>query len=261
MTALNQSPFLYALGWAIAGSLWQMALLWIIYQVCFNIHRKVGPSLRHLVSTSFLMAGFVWFCISLVQKYVEQSALQQYMTAMPTLDDPATAAKLSLSFTTSGWNTITALADQYLPYISAAYLFVLGFLGIRLVNAFLYSQKLRTSGLLEIDKDWIELVREYGNKIGIKRNIRIYLSKWIDVPATIGYLKPIILLPIAAFNHLSVQQVEAIVLHELSHIRRNDYLINILVSVISEIVVLITTRMTEMTEKVSEIAPIRNSGY
>src|SRR5205823_1023949 len=54
----------------------------------------------------------------------------------------------------------------------------------------------------------------------------------VSSPVTIGYLKPIILLPVAALNHLSTAQVEAVLLHELSHIRRYDYLINLIVSVI-----------------------------
>jgi hypothetical protein len=55
----------------------------------------------------------------------------------------------------------------------------------------------------------------------------------VTSPVTVGYLKPIILIPVAALSNLSTQQVEAILLHELSHIRRYDYLVNFVVSVIS----------------------------
>jgi beta-lactamase regulating signal transducer with metallopeptidase domain len=54
----------------------------------------------------------------------------------------------------------------------------------------------------------------------------------VKSPLTIGYLKPLILLPLASINNLTVQQVEAVLLHELSHIKRFDYLVNILVSII-----------------------------
>ena len=51
-------------------------------------------------------------------------------------------------------------------------------------------------------------------------------------PVTIGFLKPIILLPVAALNSLTPQQVEAVLLHELSHIRRYDYLINLVITLV-----------------------------
>jgi beta-lactamase regulating signal transducer with metallopeptidase domain len=235
MNALYHSPFLYALGWAIASSFWQMALLWIIYQLCFSVQSRIKPFLKHLAATGFLMAGFVWFCISLLQKYMEQESLQQYIASLPALNDTSGTNAPATFFSATGWNNILATADQYLPYISAAYLLVLLFLAFRLVNAYLYSQQLRTTGLLPVEACWKNLVEKYSQRIGIGRGVRIYLSEWIDVPATLGYLKPVILLPLATFNHLSMGQVEAILLHELSHIRRNDYLINIMVSVIETI--------------------------
>jgi len=65
--------------------------------------------------------------------------------------------------------------------------------------------------------------------------VLVYLSDLVKSPMTIGYIKPIILLPVAALNNLSTQQVEAILLHELSHIRRYDYLINLIISIINTI--------------------------
>jgi bla regulator protein blaR1 len=59
------------------------------------------------------------------------------------------------------------------------------------------------------------------------------MSELVSSPVTVGYLKPIILLPAAVISNLSTQQVEAILLHELSHIRRYDYLVNFLVSIIT----------------------------
>ena len=65
--------------------------------------------------------------------------------------------------------------------------------------------------------------------------MRTYFSRHVDTPMMIGFFKPVILLPLATMNHLSVQQFEAILLHELAHIRRNDYLLNLLQSVVDTI--------------------------
>ena len=66
--------------------------------------------------------------------------------------------------------------------------------------------------------------------MGIKKDVRMWFSDLVDTPLTIGFWKPVILLPVAAINHLSLQQAEAIILHELNHIKRNDYFINFLIA-------------------------------
>jgi hypothetical protein len=68
--------------------------------------------------------------------------------------------------------------------------------------------------------------------LGITKKVKVVVSKLVNSPVTIGYLKPMILLPVAAMNQLTTAQVEAILLHELSHIRRYDYLVNLIVSII-----------------------------
>ncbi|WP_315815976.1 M56 family metallopeptidase [Paraflavitalea speifideaquila] len=68
--------------------------------------------------------------------------------------------------------------------------------------------------------------------MSIPKKVNIWLSSRVDTPLTVGFWKPIILLPIAAVNNLTIQQTEAIILHELNHIRRNDYLVNLLIACI-----------------------------
>jgi hypothetical protein len=76
-------------------------------------------------------------------------------------------------------------------------------------------------------------VQKISGQLNIGKKVFVYISELVTSPVTIGYLKPIILLPVAALSNLSTQQVEAILLHELSHIRRYDYLVNFIVSIIS----------------------------
>ena len=66
--------------------------------------------------------------------------------------------------------------------------------------------------------------------MGIRPAVSAWLSSKVDVPLTLGHLKPVILLPVAMINHLTPQQVEAILVHELAHIRRHDYLLHLAVT-------------------------------
>ena len=61
MTGIGQTNFLNALGWAVINSLWQMALLWVLYQV-INAMVKTRSSHKSLLATFFLFTGFTWFC-------------------------------------------------------------------------------------------------------------------------------------------------------------------------------------------------------
>ncbi|MCC6290100.1 MAG: M56 family metallopeptidase [Chitinophagaceae bacterium] len=236
MTALYDSPFLIALGWTIASSLWQAALLWLIYQVINSGESRVSPALKHTVAASFLFIAFAWFGITFVQNYNEVAALKQSLENV--VNSNITLAQALFSISTaevSAGSRIATVFNNFLPYLSAAYLMILLILLIKLTKAYIFSVQLKTQGLIELDNQWLQFVDKYALSIGIKRKIKVFLSEKIDVPATMDFLKPIILLPVATFNHLTIPQVESVLLHELAHIRRNDYLVNIAASVIETV--------------------------
>src|SRR5258708_100504 len=69
--------------------------------------------------------------------------------------------------------------------------------------------------------------------LNIAKTVKVGLSKLVDVPCMVGFFKPVILLPFTLATYLSAEEIEAILLHELAHVRRNDYLINLPQQVIS----------------------------
>lgn len=235
MTALYHSPFLIALGWTIAASLWQTALLWLLYQLVSNIFLKNNPALKHTAAVFLLFASFTWFGVTFVQHYTDITGLSKSLAELSAKDSNAAQTLLEITAANYPDTRILDTLNVYLPYFSTAYLIVLLVLSIKLCNAYVYSRQLRTKGLIEVEKHWENFVVRYAKQIGIARQVKIYFSEYIDVPATLDFLKPVILLPVAAFNHLTTQQVESILLHELAHIKRNDYLINIIVSVVETI--------------------------
>jgi Zn-dependent protease with chaperone function len=231
MTSLSGSAFLQALGWAIAGSLWQMALLWTIYQLCFGVWRNIRASVKTGAATLLQFVGFGWFLTSLVGHYWKIKVMPHTVSSYASAYEIPVQEHHPLFYV----NRILAWSEHYLPYLSGAYLLVLAFLLVRVVKAYRHVQEVRTEGLSKIDPKWRVYVQQLAHRIGIHRDIRIWLSEKIDIPATMGYLKPLILLPIASFNHLSTEQVEAIILHELAHIKRNDYLLNLILTVMDTV--------------------------
>jgi beta-lactamase regulating signal transducer with metallopeptidase domain len=70
--------------------------------------------------------------------------------------------------------------------------------------------------------------RRLMRRLHIGRAVRFLESTTVDVPTVIGWLRPVVLLPVSTLAGLTPQQVEAILAHELAHIRRHDYLVNLL---------------------------------
>ena len=67
-------------------------------------------------------------------------------------------------------------------------------------------------------------------RLGIRRPVRLLESARVQVPVVIGALRPVLLLPASALTGLAPAQVEAVLAHELAHIRRHDYPVNLLQS-------------------------------
>jgi len=231
MQTFLQSAFLQALGYAIANSLWQVAFLWLIVVLINNIGR-LSSSKKYFAGIVAQFTGFVWFLCTLEFYYSRcKQALEIPVTASLN-NNHAYVLEPSINNFSSAILYFSVKAEQLLPYLSIAYLCMLFFLFIRLSRAFYSTQQIRKNGLQKADIELRLFVKRTAAYLGIKKEIKIYFSKLIKSPLTIGFLKPLILIPVASINHLTTDQLEALLLHELAHIKRADYLVNILQSII-----------------------------
>lgn len=225
MALLGQSAFLKALGWALLNSIWQMAALWVVYLVLSaSLRKQLTAHVKHSLSILLLGAGSLWFAITLAVKYFDYSS-QPTIIAVEGQEE-----NLSGMIGSSLQNLEAAL-----PYFSSLYLIAIVFLFFRFVLQYRYTKHVSTQSIHKLQPQFRLYVRTIAERMGIKKNIHVWLSEIVDTPMTIGFWKPVILMPIASVNGLSTQQVEAILLHELSHIKRNDYLVNLLVTTIDVI--------------------------
>ena len=210
--------FLQALGWAVLNSLWQMAFLWVIFHVVlsFGINK---PAAKSRLATILLSTGFVWFMYTLIfHWFIDPDSIKRSLLAIGSFETGNTV-----------WNEKLQLI---LPYASVAYLLLLILPTIQFIRNYKFVRLIRTRGLSKCNVDLRIFVQRFAERMGIHKPVHIYISDLISSPVTIGFLKPIILMPIAAINNLTVKQVEAVLLHELAHIRRHDYFINLLINFI-----------------------------
>ncbi len=221
MTAIGESNFLHALGWAVLNSLWQMSLLWVVYNLITGIIRPITSLKKSSLAATLIIAGFAWFIYTFFSILTGSSS-----------SEAAISTNL-LSIT--GNEELNTWLHVTLPVASIIYLLLLVFPILHFGKNYRYVQLIRNSGLSKINVEWRMFVRKVSAQMGIKKPVHIWVSELVSSPVTIGYLKPVILVPLAAINHLTTQQLEAVLLHELSHIRRYDYLINLIINFIQTI--------------------------
>ncbi|HEX8607740.1 MAG TPA: M56 family metallopeptidase, partial [Pedobacter sp.] len=126
-------------------------------------------------------------------------------------------------------------AENIFPYMVSIYGFGL------LIQLFILSQGYRKLNILrnesheQVPESWQIILNNLINELGLKRVVKFRLSTMVNVPLVLGYFKPIVLFPVALVAQLDVKQVEAILIHELGHIRRNDYLLNLIKTAVETI--------------------------
>lgn len=191
--------------------------------------RKASARVRHnlLVSALVVFAGavFVSFITQLLQ-------IQPSPASYTTLADNVPFADLT--------ETVSAPATDYIRIIyffrEYADVIVLLWALIVVLKAFQLMTGLQSLSILKrkeistVGDEWEERVRLLAKQLGIQRVVRIAASGIAKVPMVIGHLKPIILIPAGLITSLSPASIEAILVHELAHIRRRDWLVNLLLS-------------------------------
>jgi beta-lactamase regulating signal transducer with metallopeptidase domain len=223
MQVLTHFPLLKALGWALFNSLWQMAALWLLYRLIIAIFHTVAADVRHGLALLFLVIGACWTGATFVAASLFSDTGNN--TWLSVLSPEQSAPALF-------WHTGKTLMDTTLSFGSTLYLVVLAGLILRYISHYWHTRKLTRSGLVAMPAEFRVFVKATALQLNIGKPVRAWLSHLIDVPLTLGFLKPVILLPAAMITQLSPHQVEAILIHELGHIRRKDYLLHLVVTVL-----------------------------
>ncbi|MCU7549159.1 M56 family metallopeptidase [Chitinophagaceae bacterium LB-8] len=247
MPVISYSAFLQALGWAALNSIWQAGLIWCLLWI-INYFIDPSPQKKYILSITCILVSFLLFFGNIF--YFLNYNHHLFVSAIG-------SSNIKLS---SEWLTII------LNSASIAYLLLLLFPIYRLYENWYSLKELKLGGLQKVDFEKRLFVQKTAKLLGIKKEVTLFISEIIHSPVTIGFIKPIILLPIASFNHLSLPQAEAVLLHELAHIRRYDYLMNILICIAYTILyfnpfVKLFVRMAETSREESCDQMVLQFGY
>jgi len=205
------TQFAYSFCLAMLHSLWQAALLCLLY-VTANavIQKNTAPLAKRNFLYIAITAQLLLF-VSTFFIYFSDS------TGFGALAESIQSIARSIN-----GESIKILT----PWIFSLYLFIITGKLLKAVSGW-YSFKQQFKVGLQRPAVELKLFTELkAYQFGIKRKVKLWLSTSVQTPVTFGYFKPVILLPVALLNNISTRQAETLILHELTHIRTNDYLLN-----------------------------------
>ena len=217
------------LGITIIHSLWQGLLIYFLLRIALLFTASLSSSRKYTMAVTSLLAITAWFAYTLVNEIqvYDWLAKPTSLSNMPlVLELPANLRQINEQTMRYYYSF-----EKYLPYVTLLYVAGLLLNGTRLILA---RKKLNAiKQTMSIAVPLQQQMSRFADKLNITQKVTVGLSNMVDVPCITGYFKPIILLPFTLSTYLSSEEIEAILMHELAHIKRNDYLINLLQQVIT----------------------------
>ncbi|MBC6109515.1 M56 family metallopeptidase [Pedobacter fastidiosus] len=212
--------FIKAFGWSILNSLWQSAIIYgVLFIVLFSLP-KLAAKYKHNLAFGSIVLMSLCFVYNFINQLQQGAGKALATTNIQNIQAYQYFNNLPQSFSSK--------AEQYFPIVVAFY--IIGIILQLFIIAKGYGQlsKFKKESLSAIPNSWKDIFDQVTNHLKINKSIKFHLSSIVNVPLVIGYLKPVVLFPLALVNQLDEDQVEAILIHELSHIRRNDFLLNLI---------------------------------
>ena len=265
-------PFVEKLGWALLHFVWQGAVVAVLFGIVLLLMRRASANSRYLVACGGLVVMAALPAVTIVMlpdretlpvAEINPRDVAESLDPLPTKPTASGAVPIisssilpadAFTILLDSTNTVIPIESKsalavsvpplplaqrcevflrpWLPSMIVVWLLGVVALAMRLLLTWIQVRRLETRGVLPTEPEHVRMMQQLASRLGVRRIVRLLESSLVEVPTVIGWLKPVILLPIASVNALTVSQLEAILAHELAHIRRADYVVNLLQSLI-----------------------------
>lgn len=228
--------FVRALGWTILHSMWQAFFIHACLRIVLKLWPQAGARIKYSLSLLSLSGIFTWFLATL---YIHIQRLHEAKEAL---------AQIGGTISLQGNTPLPAVypsqdplvwlfpnLELCFPFLVTLYIIGITIMTVKLLSDLFQLHKIRTARIASMGPAWEKHLDKMAARLRIPRKVKLLISRHVQVPVMLGFLKPLILLPVAMVNNLTEEQLEAVLLHELAHIKRNDYLLNIFQSIVETI--------------------------
>lgn len=243
------------LGWTLIHFLWQGTFIAICLKLATLLSHNA--QVRYILSVSAFCLMLItpiltYFYLDQPSRHSDLLSLSVEWTQLPAHQPtqtltPTTSQPVSLPVTnTSNQKTpppisqtplpaplpqsFTNTINSNIPYIVQVWSFGILLLSLRLLYIWFHTQHLKHTHTYSVGPKWEQFLDNLCKQLEIRPSVTLLKSTLAQSPMVIGWFKPVILIPTSTFLGLTPHQIETILIHELAHIRRYDYLINMLQS-------------------------------
>ena len=221
MTKLLANPVLISVGLVIIHTIWEVTLLGLLTWSSLFLLQGHSAATRYRVACAGLGAMvaapiLTLACLVVLGLAPAAFAAESVAWAFPAIRDGAAGV------------TALAMIRAALPWLALLWAAGASLMGLRTLGGLWWLERALVAPARPAAKEWQAKVDALATRMGIQRRIHLRESGRADSPLVIGWLRPVILVPAAAFLHLTPETLTAVLAHELAHIRRHDYLINLL---------------------------------
>ncbi|MES2455473.1 MAG: M56 family metallopeptidase [Bacteroidota bacterium] len=222
MEQLLNTVLLYSLGFGL--------VLALLTGLTLAMTRSSSPLLRYRILVALLGLFTIGIAIT---GYIKLAASYALASGTISISDQTTTPavqQIALAPTTTG--NLIAIAGDFMTNnartIALIWVFVVLFKCIKLGSNLFELHYLKTREVYPAGKHWEDEVARLSQKIGLNKAVKVLQSGLTQVPLVIGHLKPVILIPLGMITAIKPREIEMMLLHELAHIKRLDFLVNIL---------------------------------
>ncbi len=213
-----ENPFLYSLAITLIHFIWQGGLIALCLKLALVFISQRKSQLRYALASVAMLASLVvplstFFMIYHVDLDL-LSSKQLITTELVNRISPIIEQDVSANLV------------EYLPFISLLWLVSICYLAIKLVFELRFVHQLVRVDIIATEQPLARRFAQLASQLNLSRMPRLLVSLKAEIPMAVGWLKPVVLLPVSMIAGLSAAQLEMLLLHELAHIQRHDYLVN-----------------------------------
>ncbi len=233
-----------SLGWALLHLLWQGALVAAALAVALRVLDRRAASARYLLACGALGLMLVlpaltgWHHYASLQKAEPLPAARALMVMgsatapapVPLLEHPGVVrapVTPRASEPAPVLERTLSLLGEHMHWLVLAWGLGVAMSSLRLLSGWMKLRRLVREAE-PAPAEWQASLERLARRLGMTHPVRLLRSAALDVPATVGWLRPVVLLPVTALTGLSARQLEMVLAHELAHIRRYDYAVNLM---------------------------------
>jgi beta-lactamase regulating signal transducer with metallopeptidase domain/peptidoglycan/xylan/chitin deacetylase (PgdA/CDA1 family) len=246
--AILAQPFFQVLGWTLIHFIWQGALVSLLLAGANVLLRRASSNARYAAACCALLLMLILPLATLYMVSISRESAPANNQEQERANQLLVPSQKSGAL---GHSEVNAPAEVYpesvlppeamraeswpedsfaylLPWLVLVWLVGASLLSLRFFGGWVAAQRLKTGRTFPATHAFEETIDRLSRRLRLSRPVRLCVSALVEVPTVIGWLRPVVLVPVGVLTALSIEQVEALLAHELAHIRRHDYLVNLL---------------------------------